>query len=59
MMAFLKSLFCGHKDQAFVRNIYAEEIIHCGYKRSEWKCNNCGKYVLQNSLKRGVDGCPD
>lgn len=59
MMRLIRKLFCRHKEQTFVRNIYAEEIIRSGYKRSKWKCNNCGKYLLHSDLKRGVDGCPD
>lgn len=49
-MNWLQRLFCRHKDTTFVRNIYGDEIIDCGYKRSIWRCTNCGKLVLQDEL---------
>ena len=45
----LKSLFCKH-EYIFVRNIYGDEIIHRGFKRSEWKCDECGKIKLSDKL---------
>lgn len=38
MMRFLRQLFCRHRDIVFRRNIYGDEIIERGWKRSEWVC---------------------
>ena len=48
-MGFLKRLFCRH-DLVFVRNIYGDEIIERGWKRSLWKCNHCGAVVAKDEL---------
>lgn len=48
-MNWIKRLFCKH-EHAFVRNIWGDEIIACGYKRSLWKCKRCGKYQLRDKL---------
>lgn len=45
----LKSLFCKH-EFVFIRNIYGDEIIHRGFKRSEWKCEKCNKIKLNDQL---------
>ena len=45
MIAFFKRLFCKHYEVTFVRNIYGDEIIEWGYKRSLRKCNKCGAIV--------------
>lgn len=42
-------LRCKH-DLTFVRNIYGDEIIWTGYKRSIRKCSKCGKYKYNNHL---------
>lgn len=34
----------------FVRNIYGDEIIACGYNRSEWECWKCEKLKFRKSL---------
>jgi len=49
MLNWIKALFCQH-DLIFVRNIYGDEIIACGYKRSLLKCRKCGKIRLMNFL---------
>jgi hypothetical protein len=41
-MNILKQLFCKH-DYQFIRNIYGDEIIWRGWKRSEWRCSKCGR----------------
>lgn len=48
-MGFFKRLFCRH-DLEFVRNIYGDEIIEWGWKRSIWKCKHCGKIAPKDSL---------
>jgi ribosomal protein L37AE/L43A len=48
-MRFLKRLFCRH-DLEFVRNIYGDEIIERGWKRSLWKCKTCGAVVAKDEL---------
>lgn len=45
MIAFIKRLFCKHYKLTFVRNIYGDEIIAFGWKRSLWKCHHCGALV--------------
>lgn len=45
----LKHLFCKHQYR-FVRNIHGDEIIHRGFKRSEWKCEKCNKVKLLDKL---------
>lgn len=54
MIKFLKQLFCKHYRQQWVRNIYGDEIIECGWNRSIWKCSHCEKvffdpYLMQTS----------
>lgn len=59
---YLQVLFnrvvCGHRRTTFVRNIYGDEIIEYGWKRSIHKCDHCGKYVYgdmaaHEDLQRG------
>jgi Zn-finger protein len=50
-MAFLKRWFCQH-SYVFVRNIYGDEIIEKGWKRSIWRCQNCGKTHWDDVLVR-------
>jgi hypothetical protein len=42
MLQLLKRLFCAHAF-VFRRNIYGDEIIHRGYKRSISDCSKCGR----------------
>lgn len=51
-MSLLKQIFCKH-DYKFIRNIYGDEIIFHGYKRSEWQCSKCGKYKYKDNLVMG------
>lgn len=49
----LKQLFCKHKNQRFIRNIYGDEINRISTKkifRSEWKCSDCGKVIYHSEL---------
>lgn len=50
MFDLIKRLLCRHRDLRFVRNLYGDQIIQAGYKRSEWKCNHCGAWVLKSAL---------
>lgn len=50
----LKRLTCKHTHQTFIRNIYGDEIIIAGYKRSIWKCNDCGKEIFSDELNRSA-----
>lgn len=50
MLAFFKRLFCKHYKVTFVRNIYGDEIIEWGWKRSLWKCEKCGALVPADHL---------
>lgn len=43
LRVFFKRLFCRHRGGvSFVRNIYGDEIIEWGWKRSLWRCKRCG-----------------
>jgi len=45
----LKCLLWGCAPQ-FVRNIYGDEIIQRGYRRSIWRCTRCGTVQERNHL---------
>lgn len=49
MFNWFSKLFCKHK-YLFVRNLYGDEIIEYGYKRSIYKCLHCGKYKYSGEL---------
>lgn len=49
MKNIIRQLFCKH-NYHFYRNIYGDEIIYCGYKRSIWKCTKCGKEIYKDEL---------
>ena len=49
---WLKRLLCSHPRIDFVRNIYGDEIILRGMKRSEWKCAKCGALVFRDELEK-------
>lgn len=51
MIHIIKRIFCKH-DLTFVRNIYGDEIIACGYKRSLWQCKKCGEFFYKDSLHK-------
>jgi hypothetical protein len=54
-MRFLKRFFCRH-DYAFVRNMFGDEIINWGWKRSAWKCVHCGKWQGRDYLQKDNQG---
>ena len=46
-------LFCKHKNQKWVRNIYGDEVNRistCKIYRSEWRCADCGKVIYRHEL---------
>lgn len=49
MMNWVEQLFCKHTWEWF-RNIYGDEIIACGYKRSIWVCTKCNKAQFRENL---------
>ena len=49
MFEFFRKFFCKHR-YLFVRNIYGDEIVEYGYKRSMYKCMYCGKYKYEKEL---------
>lgn len=49
MFRIFKTLFCKHKFE-FVRNLYGDQIIEWGYKRSIHKCAKCGKIKAFDKL---------
>lgn len=42
-------MLCKHQYK-WIRNIYGDEIIRLGYKRSVWECNKCGKHQYRDKL---------
>lgn len=44
-------LRCQH-DLVFVRNLYGDQIIEWGYKRSVWRCSKCSKVIAQDRETR-------
>lgn len=46
---FLARLFCAH-NFAFSHNLYGDQIIEWGYKRSVWKCSKCEKLAGRDAL---------
>jgi hypothetical protein len=50
MIDFIKYLLCRHVWK-FARNIYGDEIIYRGYKRSEWHCTKCRGREFRNALR--------
>lgn len=50
MFDLIKRLFCKHKHPTFVRNLYGDQIILAGYKRSQWKCQDCGAWIFKGRL---------
>jgi len=52
---FLRRLFCRHRGGlVFVRNIYGDEIIEHGWKRSLWRCKRCGSAIYMGELNLKV-----
>jgi hypothetical protein len=45
-----KKLFCKHKDQEHIRNIYGDEINISNGNRSWWRCQYCNKLILSPNL---------
>jgi len=45
IIKFLKRMFCKHRNQDFIRNIYGDEIIASGWNRSLWHCKDGGKII--------------
>lgn len=51
-MKWIGRLLCKHTP-VFIRNIYGDEIIERGYKRSLWRCSKCGKVISKDALHEG------
>lgn len=49
LKTWIRSLFCTHRYEWF-RNIYGDEIIYSGYKRSLWRCRLCGRWRAEEYL---------
>ena len=47
----IRWLFCRHPNYEFVRNIYGDEIILRGWKRSIYRCEICGHYIFKDELR--------
>ena len=50
MLKRIKHLFCFKHDYLWMRNLYGDEIIVYGYKRSMWRCRKCGKIQYRKDL---------
>ena len=48
-MNWIKQLFCAHNFE-FVRNVYGDEIMSLGWKRSVWRCTKCSKLEDRDML---------
>jgi hypothetical protein len=57
-MNWLRRLFCRHKggNPAFVRNLYGDQIIEWGWKRSVWRCEHCGSLFGRDDLQEKPHG---
>lgn len=42
---FFRQLLCSHQARYHIRNLYGDEIIVNGFKRSIWQCSDCGKVL--------------
>lgn len=49
-MGLFKRLFCRHQNLEFVRNLYGDEIVDWGWKRSVWACKRCDAAVGKDEL---------
>jgi len=54
----MRRLFCRHASVTFVRNIYGDAIILSGYKRSIWKCQDCGAVLHRAELHKPLMAAP-
>lgn len=59
MVRFFKRLFCKHLRQTFLRNLYGDECMHAGFKRSLWQCEDCGKLIRGAELNESARGRRD
>ena len=50
MMTWFSRLFCRHHDLEFVQNLYGDQIIEWGWKRSIWRCTKCEKRIARDEL---------
>lgn len=50
-MKWFRNLFCRH-EWRFIRNVYGDEIIYSGYKRSIWRCYKCQKHTYKDELHK-------
>ena len=48
-MTWVKKFFCRHSYE-FVRNVYGDEIMLLGWKRSVWRCTKCSKLEDRDML---------
>lgn len=48
----LRQLFCQHSHTQFIRNLYGDESIEHGWKRSLHRCKSCKAIVSSNALHR-------
>lgn len=45
-----RQLFCQHQNKVFIRNLYGDEVIFHGYKRSMWCCKDCGNVLFGSEI---------
>lgn len=55
-MKIIKRLFCKHKNQKFIRNIYGDEINRVSSAkqvyRSIYQCQDCGAIIYHGELHK-------
>ena len=49
MRRFLMAFFCRHR-YVFRRNLFGDQIIEWGWKRSVWQCSKCGNWQGRDEL---------
>lgn len=54
----VRSLICGllrrHRPVEFIRNVYGDEVIELGFKRSIWRCTHCKTILYKPELHKEV-----
>ena len=57
----IRTLFCRHRRLCWLYNLFGDQIISHGWKRTAYTCVDCGKFILKGELvtrDEFVMGCP-
>lgn len=52
---WLLRLFCAHRLDHWIRNLYGDQINYFGGMRSEWQCTKCGGIRCRPELNREME----